>query len=66
MNCDSTAVFLEVFLYIIFLCKSLGFFILIVFEVFEPTIDYWEHHWKLPLQQSQRQFASKCVVLWLF
>ena len=33
MNCDSIAVFLEVFLYIIFLCKSLGFFMVIIFEV---------------------------------
>ena len=33
MNCDSIAVFLEVFLYIIFLCKSFGFFMVIAFEV---------------------------------
>lgn len=33
MNCDSIAVFLDFSLYIIFLCKSLGFFMLIVFEV---------------------------------
>ena len=33
MNCDSIAVFLEVCLYIIFLCKSFVFFMVIVFEV---------------------------------